>query len=163
MNSLATSVVALELALGEYLKKSDFRQPFDIKSVPEQSVVAAAEKPKSLPAVTAAAQKTLANTRVDQAEELKKVPELNRLELGPLFKSSAKQMLTESETEYLVEVVKHVYKSYLVLQFRVENTLADQLLENVKVRTVKFISWKSTSFYALHLVRLSLMKSFNLG
>jgi coatomer protein complex subunit gamma len=133
LNSLATSVVALESALQEYLKTSDFQKPFDIKTVPEQSVVVAAEKPKQLPAVTAAAQKSLANTRADQAEELKKVPELSRLNLGPLFKSTPKQMLTESETEYLVEVVKHIYKSHLVLQFRIENTLADQLLENVKV------------------------------
>jgi len=133
LNSLATSVVALEIALQDYLKKSEFQQPFDIKTVPEQSVVAAAERPKATPAVTAAAQKTVANSRVEQAEELKKVPELSRLELGPLFKSSAKQMLTESETEYLVEVIKHVYKSHLILQFRVENTLADQILENVKV------------------------------
>lgn len=133
LNSLATSVIALESALQEYLKKSEFDAPFDIKSVPEQSVVTAAEKPKQQVAAVTPAAKALANHAVDPTEELKKVPEISRIELGPLFKSSQKQMLTESETEYLVEVVKHVYKSHLVLQFKIENTMADQLLENVKV------------------------------
>lgn len=40
-------------------------------------------------------------------------------------------MLTEAETEYKVRVLKHTYKSHIVLQFEILNTLEDQLIENV--------------------------------
>lgn len=42
-------------------------------------------------------------------------------------------MSTESETEYVVHCIKHVFPEHLVLQFDCTNTLNDQLLENVKV------------------------------
>ncbi len=41
--------------------------------------------------------------------------------------------LTESETEYGVTVVKHVFADHVVLQFNLTNTLNDQKLENVRV------------------------------
>ena len=41
--------------------------------------------------------------------------------------------LTETETEYTVECVKHVFASHVVLQFNLTNTLNDQKLENVRV------------------------------
>ena len=37
--------------------------------------------------------------------------------------------LTESETEYTVSCIKHVFPGHVVLQFDCTNTLADQLLE----------------------------------
>jgi hypothetical protein len=46
--------------------------------------------------------------------------------------SSSKPVpLTEAETEYIVTVVKHVFPKHVVLQFNLNNTLADQLLEQV--------------------------------
>jgi len=53
--------------------------------------------------------------------------------LGPVFKSSMPVMLTESETEIVVDCVKHVFKEHVVLQYNIRNTMEDQLLENVTV------------------------------
>ena len=41
--------------------------------------------------------------------------------------------LTESETEYGVSCIKHVFAGHVVLQFNLSNTLNDQKLENVRV------------------------------
>lgn len=65
------------------------------------------------------------------AAELFKVPEFAAL--GPLFKSSRPVELTESEMEYLVSCVKHVFAEHVVFQFTVTNTLEDQLLKDVSV------------------------------
>lgn len=54
-------------------------------------------------------------------------------DFGPLFKSSRPASLTESETEYKVEYVKHMFENHCVLQFNMLNTLNDQILENVRV------------------------------
>lgn len=54
--------------------------------------------------------------------------------MGPLFRSSDVVELTESETEYFVRCIKHCYAEHVVLQFDCLNTLADQLLENVRVQ-----------------------------
>ena len=40
---------------------------------------------------------------------------------------------TESETEYVVQCIKHIYPAHVVLQFDCTNTLNDQLLEDVSV------------------------------
>jgi coatomer protein complex subunit gamma len=42
-------------------------------------------------------------------------------------------MLTESETEYVVQCVKHIFTNHVVLQFIVQNTIEDQRLDNVTV------------------------------
>ncbi|GJJ76910.1 coatomer subunit gamma [Entomortierella parvispora] len=53
---------------------------------------------------------------------------------GPLFKSTAKPVeLTESETEYVVSCVKHVFAHHVVFQFNIKNTLNDSVLEDVNV------------------------------
>ena len=53
--------------------------------------------------------------------------------IGQRFSSSKRAALSESGTEYEVTCIKHVYASHLLLQFSVNNTLEDQLLENVTV------------------------------
>jgi coatomer protein complex subunit gamma len=40
--------------------------------------------------------------------------------------------LTE-ETEYEVNVVKHIYPAHIVLQFNCTNTIPEQRLENVNI------------------------------
>lgn len=65
------------------------------------------------------------------AVQLASVPELKPY--GPLVKSSKEIELTESEQEYVVTVVKHIFKDHLVLQFNIKNTLPDTILENVTV------------------------------
>ncbi|KAG1221365.1 hypothetical protein G6F35_006041 [Rhizopus arrhizus] len=64
------------------------------------------------------------------AEKLAAIPEFTSF--GVLFKSSSKPIdLTESETEYIVQCVKHTFAKHVVFQFICTNTLNDQLLENV--------------------------------
>lgn len=65
------------------------------------------------------------------AERLAQIPGIQSL--GPLYRSSAPIQLTESETDYTVQLIKHVYARHLVFQFDCVNTLADQLLENVRI------------------------------
>ncbi|CAK9218113.1 unnamed protein product [Sphagnum troendelagicum] len=52
---------------------------------------------------------------------------------GKLFKSSPIVELTEAETEYSVDVIKHIYSGHVVFQFNCTNTIAEYLLENVTV------------------------------
>lgn len=67
-------------------------------------------------------------------EKLLRIPEIARyVQNSVLFKSSPVFELTESETEYNVKCIKHCFNDYLVLQFDCLNTLADQLLEDVRV------------------------------
>jgi len=68
---------------------------------------------------------------VDPAAAVYAIPEL--ASLGRAFRSSAPVALTESETEYVVSCVKHVFEKHVVLQFSVQNTIDDQRLDNVTV------------------------------
>lgn len=65
------------------------------------------------------------------AVQLATVPELKPY--GALLKSSKEVPLTESEQEYVVTAVRHIFKNHLVLQFNIRNTLPEVLLENVTV------------------------------
>ena len=47
------------------------------------------------------------------------------------YQSSAPVELTEAETEYAVNVVKHVFDGHIVFQYNCTNTIPEQLLENV--------------------------------
>lgn len=61
--------------------------------------------------------------------------------------------LTESETEYVVQCVKHLYAGHLVLQFDCTNTLDDQILENVTVQVEN-----SDGYEVVHKVPCPLLK-----
>ncbi|KAG7011700.1 Coatomer subunit gamma-2, partial [Cucurbita argyrosperma subsp. argyrosperma] len=50
-----------------------------------------------------------------------------------LTQVSAPVELTEAETEYAVNVVKHIFNSHVVFQYNCTNTIPEQLLENVTV------------------------------
>ncbi|RKF62662.1 hypothetical protein OnM2_031002 [Erysiphe neolycopersici] len=41
--------------------------------------------------------------------------------------------LTESETEYVVTAVKHIFREHIVIQYYIKNTLPDTVLEDVSV------------------------------
>ena len=78
---------------------------------------------EAVAAATAQAQK--------YAQELMQIPEMK--EFGSVLKSSPIVELTEAETEYVVTVVKHIFKEHIVLQYEVKNTLPSTVLENVSV------------------------------
>ncbi|ETS84859.1 hypothetical protein PFICI_02884 [Pestalotiopsis fici W106-1] len=79
----------------------------------------------------AEAQATAAAAQQKYSQELLAIPELK--EFGAVLKSSPVVELTEAETEYVVNVVKHLFKEHVVLQYEVKNTLPATVLENVSV------------------------------
>jgi coatomer subunit gamma len=71
-----------------------------------------------------------ANTQKYQ-EAFERIPELRAY--GPVLKSSTKVELTESETEYVVTAIKHIFTNHIVLQYDITNTLPNTVLEDVSV------------------------------
>lgn len=59
------------------------------------------------------------------------IPELN--DLGRVFRSTQSIALTEVEAEYVIHCIKHIFSNHVVLQFLVQNTLEDQIMQNVHV------------------------------
>lgn len=130
--------------------KSAFDSPFDISNIPvvtrEQAdaedrtkkLTATAptlKAPKVGPTKTAPSGAEAAASASAQAQryaqELMEIPEMK--EFGSVLKSSPLIELTESETEYVVTLVKHIFKEHVVLQYEVKNTLPDTVLENVSI------------------------------
>ena len=130
--------------------KSVFSNSFDISSIPivTREQADAEDRTKKLTATTpslkppktgptkatpsgAEAQASAAATAAKIAEELLSIPEMK--EFGSVLKSSPVTELTEAETEYVVSVVKHIFKEHIVLQYEVKNTLPATVLENVSV------------------------------
>ncbi|CAG8677291.1 79_t:CDS:10, partial [Acaulospora morrowiae] len=154
------SLAALEKQLVQYVSDPEASEkPFDLSAVPKitkaqaeaedlrsrsYDVVATQTIGVSSPAVigvnaTAAVSTSMDVTPtpgIDQqqiyAQQLEKIPEISAF--GTLFKSSIKPVeLTESETEYVVSCIKHMFNEHIVFQFNITNTLNDQVLENVTV------------------------------
>lgn len=71
--------------------------------------------PKTSAKTAAETATTAAAATQKYAQELQKIPEL--APYGSVLKSSPVVELTESETEYVVRAVKHVFKKHIVLQF----------------------------------------------
>ncbi|XP_057749536.1 coatomer subunit gamma-2 [Arachis stenosperma] len=109
-------------------------EPFDINSVPKEvksaplaEKKAAGKKPTGLGAPPSGPPST-----ADAYERmLLSIPEFANF--GKLFKSSAPVELTEAETEYAVNVVKHIFDRHIVFQYNCTNTIPEQLLEDVIV------------------------------
>lgn len=131
--------------------KSTFSTPFDVSSIPvvtkEQAL--AEDRTKKLTTVTptlkapkAGPTKSATPSGADAvasasamaqkyAQQIMQIPEMKGY--GSLLKSSAIVELTESETEYVVSVIKHIFKEHIVLQYEVKNTLPDTVLEGVSI------------------------------
>uniref|UniRef100_A0A5B6YRP2 Coatomer subunit gamma n=1 Tax=Davidia involucrata TaxID=16924 RepID=A0A5B6YRP2_DAVIN len=131
--SLDVPLVNLETSLKNYIQESS-EEPFDIDSVPKEvksrplaEKKAPGKKPTGLGAPPMGPTST-----VDAYEKLlSSIPEFSNF--GKLFKSSAPVELTEAETEYAVNVVKHIFDGHVVFQYNCTNTIPEQLLENVTV------------------------------
>jgi len=130
--------------------KSTFDTPFDISSIPvvtkEQAdaedrtkklitVTPTLKAPKTGPtkAAPSGAEALASATAAAQkyAQQLLQIPEMK--DYGALLKSAPIVELTESETEYVVSVIKHIFKEHIVLQYEIKNTLPDTVLEDVTV------------------------------
>ena len=68
---------------------------------------------------------------IDAAADIYAIPEL--ASLGRVFRSCPAVELSESETEYVAICIKHIMDEYVILQFKIENTIDDQRLTNVSV------------------------------
>lgn len=131
-------------------EKSTFDSPFDISKIPvvSREEADAEDRTKKLTATTpslkppkvgptkgaatgAEAAASATATAQRYAQELMQIEEMK--EFGSVLKSSIPVELTEAETEYVVSVVKHIFKEHIVLQYDVKNTLPDTVLENVSV------------------------------
>ncbi|KAF8831928.1 coatomer subunit gamma [Lentinula edodes] len=139
------SLAALESRLVAYVQDpSASSQPLDLSSVPKISRVQAAQeaaRPSTLETIGAPSTSrvsnsppppTAAETQTVYAQQLAEVPEF--VSYGPALNSSASPIqLTESETEYQVTCVKHIFKEHVVFQYNVSNTLPDTVLEGVTI------------------------------
>ena len=149
------SLPILEDQLAHYVNGSSasaFAEPFDFSNVPvvtrEQSLAEDRTKklttatptlkapsvgPKKVEAGAAAAEAARDSAAASQKyqQQLAAIPEL--AEFGPLLKSSRVVELTESETEYVVSAIKHLFREHVVLQFDIKNTLSDYVLGDVSV------------------------------
>lgn len=138
------SLAALESKLVAYISDPvAVSQPFDTTSIPKVSraqLAAESVRQSTLDTIAIPVARadptppppTAADTQSAYLQQLAEVPEL--AEYGPVLNSSAKPaQLTESETEYQVTCVKHIFKEHIVFQFNVTNTLPDTILEQVSV------------------------------
>ena len=130
-------------------EKETFATAFDVSSIPvvTQEQALAEERTKKLTTATptlkapsagppkgkanGVAEAATAAATQKYAEQLMQIPELKAY--GNLLKSSVPVELTESETEYVVTAVKHIFKEHIVLQYDIKNTLPDTVLEDVTV------------------------------
>jgi coatomer protein complex subunit gamma len=68
---------------------------------------------------------------VDPAAAVYALPQFAKL--GRAFRTCPEIHLTETEMEYVVGCIKHVFPEHVVLQFTILNTIDDQQLRDVKV------------------------------
>ncbi|KAL6218591.1 hypothetical protein ACLB2K_011801 [Fragaria x ananassa] len=139
--SLDVPLVNLETSLKTYVSRLTLldlleasEEPFDINSVPKEikSQPLAEKKAQSKKPTGLGAPPSGPASTVDAYERmLASIPEFSNF--GRLFKSSAPVELTEAETEYAVNVVKHIFDRHVVFQYNCTNTIPEQLLENVIV------------------------------
>ncbi|KAL4921019.1 adaptin N terminal region-domain-containing protein [Aspergillus aurantiobrunneus] len=130
--------------------KETFAAAFDVSTIPvvTQEQALAEERTKKLTSATptlkapstgppkggkanGVAEAATAAATQKYAEQLMQIPELKAY--GTLLKSSVPVELSESETEYVVTAVKHIFKEHIVLQYDIKNTLPDTVLEDVTV------------------------------
>ncbi|EDW23975.1 GL23633 [Drosophila persimilis] len=124
------SLALLEKALVDHLN-GDLEKRFDISVVPKAAAVVRAEISNDVMLVTSAPRPPKITREEESASRLAQLPGIQVL--GPVHRSTAPIQLTESETEYTVQCIKHIFGQHVVFQFDCLNTLSDQFLENVRV------------------------------
>eukprot|EP00002_Diphylleia_rotans_P031974 TRINITY_DN6672_c0_g2_i1.p1 TRINITY_DN6672_c0_g2~~TRINITY_DN6672_c0_g2_i1.p1 ORF type:complete len:850 (+),score=187.47 TRINITY_DN6672_c0_g2_i1:58-2607(+) len=126
---------AMEAKLVEYLKKPT-QAPFHMASAIGADIhVPVSEKKAATgfaPAAVVAQEKRTESATDSYGAQLRAIPQFAAL--GKLCHSTRPVELTESETEYVVNCVKHFFTNHIVFQFNVTNTLNSVVLENVLVK-----------------------------
>ncbi|KAG4988400.1 hypothetical protein JHK84_030964 [Glycine max] len=124
-------LVNLETSLKNY---EPSEEAFDIDSVPREvksQPLAEKKAPGKKPTGLGAPPSGPPSTADAYERLLLSIPEFANF--GKLFKSSEPVELTEAETEYAVNVVKHIFDRHVVFQYNCTNTIPEQLLEDVIV------------------------------
>ncbi|KAI3446100.1 hypothetical protein Pfo_002765 [Paulownia fortunei] len=132
-DSLDIPLTNMETSLKNYIQ-NPAEEPFDINSVPREAKsqpLAEKKAPGKKPTVLGAPPSAPTSAADAYERLLSSIPEF--ASFGKLFKSSAPVELTEAETEYAVNVVKHIFDRHVVFQYNCTNTIPEQLLENVTV------------------------------
>ncbi|BFF92658.1 coatomer subunit gamma [Drosophila madeirensis] len=124
------SLALLEKALVDHLN-GDLEKRFDISVVPKAAAIVRTEISNDVMLVTSAPRPPKITREEESASRLAQLPGIQVL--GPVHRSTAPIQLTESETEYTVQCIKHIFGQHVVFQFDCLNTLSDQFLENVRV------------------------------
>jgi len=157
-NDSMFSLPTLEYQLASYVSsdsKDTFSQPFDLSKIPivSKEQADAEDRTKKLTSSTptlkapstgpkpasrggAEAVTTAAAAAQQYAQQLQAVPELAAY--GGVLKSSAEIELTESETEYVVTAIKHIFHEHFVIQFNVkvcENTRLHLCVDHMLIKT----------------------------
>lgn len=157
------SLPILEQELTKYVKnpdKSSFKSSFDINSIPkmsEEEYMAVQYKEKLIgatDAITIENDETVESKDQNGNDDLKEISQVSDItkytllqqqyqnelsvlpeigEYGTLLHSSAVIELTEKETEFVVSAIKHIFQEHIVIEYNIENTLDDIILENVNV------------------------------
>lgn len=137
----------LEARINEYLE-GPTDEPFDLSSVPSAPSKGVAASLASavrgvIPPGTIQDEQGAAEEEAERAQEaaeedagalaesLAGIPEVEAL--GPLLRRGKEAAVLEDGMEYRVTVAKHVFEGAVLLQFRMTNTIREQVLENVRV------------------------------
>jgi coatomer protein complex subunit gamma len=130
LDTLPVPLDNLERCLKDYAANPS-AQPFDIAVVPVTPIAPEVSDRRKHP-LPGGFSPDVDRAPASRSTQLPAIPEFAAL--GPVFKTSTPQQLTESETEYVVNCVKHVFARHVVFQFNCTNTLDAQMLENVVVK-----------------------------
>ncbi|ODQ63662.1 Coatomer, gamma subunit [Nadsonia fulvescens var. elongata DSM 6958] len=145
------SLPVLEQELAQYVSgdREQFSTPFDMSTIPqitEEQAKANDFKIKSKANhEPEAAKADIAKEQMERAlkEELTQQTYASTLasiaqftDYGKILNSSKIVQLSESETEFVVSAVKHLFKDHLVIQYDINNTLKDTILEDVSVISI---------------------------
>eukprot|EP00930_Biecheleria_cincta_P060684 TRINITY_DN462_c0_g1_i1.p1 TRINITY_DN462_c0_g1~~TRINITY_DN462_c0_g1_i1.p1 ORF type:complete len:944 (-),score=203.64 TRINITY_DN462_c0_g1_i1:195-2975(-) len=151
-SDLGFSVDAMYDSLVGQLDGGRLDAPLDFNSLPSADAYAATAKAqaalqpeKKKPGMPSAPAKQATAAEVQQKEAEQKASasaELARVlgeiangaDMGSLSHSCKPKPLTESEAEYTVQVIKHMFKNHLVLEMYVSNTVQGIVLENIEAR-----------------------------
>lgn len=152
------NLTVLESELTRYVNnpdKSSFKSSFDINLIPKlsdeeynaqqlkekllgnvaeetesgNSEEERSQSPENINSVSDITKYTL--LKQQYAAELCALPEIG--EYGELLHSSTVVDLTEQETEFVVKAIKHVFHKHIVVEYQIDNTLDEIILENVNI------------------------------
>jgi len=143
------SIDAMYEGLVDHVNSDCRDAPFNLGGLPSeeaynatvkaQEALQVSEKQKKKPGAQAKtgeeAKKTVEQKASASAELMRILGDLAQGEdIGALQHTCSPKPLTESEAEYTVQVIKHMFRQHVVLELYVSNTVQGVTLENVEIR-----------------------------